>query len=184
MATIDDIAKAVAKYAPSLATALTGNLAPAVIQILGEVFNAKPTVDNVDAAIKSADPAVIKANLARAEAAFKADVERSVTLQKQIDANVEMMRMNLDRGFIHSGWRPLSGWAAMLSTVAFICLILFEGFQGQFIAVMHVGQFLMISGPLMALAGVIAWQRSEERKSISNSSASLQEVVRNILGRG
>lgn len=183
MATVNDVINLVTKYAPSLAAGLGGNLAPAIIQILGEVFNVKNDPTSVAHAISSSDPEVVKANLARAEAAFKADVERSVTLQTQINANVEMMRMNLGRGFLHSGWRPIAGWAAVASYAFYVALILFEGFQGQYAAMAHVGSFSMIAAPFMAMAGVIAWQRSEERKSISNSSASLQELVRTILGK-
>lgn len=177
--TIKDV---LVKLAPSLAAGMTGNLLPAVIGILAQVFDVKPNADSVAEAIRSSDPEVIKANLSRAEAAFKADAERSVTMQKQIDANVEMMRMNLNRGFFYSGWRMIAGWAAVLFYASFGMLILFEGFQGTYAAITHAMQVSVIGIPLAALAGVVAWQRSEERKAISNSSASLQEIVKSILG--
>ena len=183
MAAIDDIVKVTTKFAPALATALTGNLAPAVISILAEVFGANKDEDAVAAAIRSSDPEVIKANLARAEAAFKADAERSVTIQKQIDANVEMMRMDLGRGFLYSGWRPMAGWLAVLFYASFAVLILFEGFQGIYLAITHVGQVSLIGVPIMALAGVVAWQRSEERKAISGGGASLQEMAKQLLAK-
>jgi hypothetical protein len=170
------------KVAPSLAAGMTGNLLPAVIGILAEVFGVKPNADSVAEAMRSSDPEVIKANLHRAEAAFKADAERSVTLQKQIDSNVEMMRMNLDRGFFYSGWRMTAGWAAVLFYALFGVLILFEGFQGSYAAITHAFEVSVIGVPLAALAGVVAWQRSEERKAISNNSASLQEIIKSILG--
>lgn len=185
MATVDplDVIKGVlVKVAPALASGMTGNLLPAVIGVLAEVFGVQPNANSVAEAIKSSDPEVIKANLSRAEAAFKADAERSVTLQKQIDANVEMMRMNLDRGFFYSGWRMTAGWAAVLFYALFGVLILFEGFQGSYAAITHAFEVSVIGVPLAALAGVVAWQRSEERKAISNSTASLQEIVKSILG--
>lgn len=183
MAAIDEILKHATKYAPALASALTGNLAPAVLTLLGEVFNTNPEADAISAAMRSSDPEVIKANLSRAEAAFRADAERSVAVQKQIDANVEMMKMNLDRGIFYSGWRPLAGWAAALFYISYAGLILFEGFQGIYLAIAHVGQVSMIGVPIMALAGIVAWQRSEERKAISGGGAALQELSKQLLGK-
>jgi hypothetical protein len=185
MAAVDPISiikDVLVKAAPALASGMTGNLLPAVIGVLAEVFGVSPNANNVAEALKSSDPEVVKANLARAEAAFKADAERSVTLQKQLDSNVEMMKMNLNRGFFYSGWRMAAGWAAVLFYSLFGTLILFEGFQGSYAAITHAFDVSVIGIPLAALAGVVAWQRSEERKSISSSTASLQEIVKGILG--
>ena len=179
--TLNTIKDTLVKLAPALASGMTGNLLPAVIGILAEVFGVNPDAESVAGALKSSDPEVIKANLARAEAAFKADAERSAAVQKQIDASVEMMKLNLNRGVFYSGWRPAAGWTAILFYALYATLILFEGFQGTYVAIAHVAQVSMIGVPIMALAGVVAWQRSEERKAISSSSASLQEIFKSIL---
>lgn len=183
MAALNQITDLVGKLAPALATGLTGGLAPAVIGILAEVFGTKPTEDAVLAKMAASDPDVMKANLARAEAAFRADAERSITFQKQIDGNVEMMRMSLDQGWFYSGWRPMAGWVAILFYTFWAALVIKEGFGGQYMALSQMGNVLMLGGPMMAVAGVVAWQRSEERKAIANSSVGLQDVVRTILGK-
>lgn len=183
MATSNPLVDIIGKLAPALATGLTGGLAPAVVSILAQVFGVNPSLDEVTAAAASSDPEVLKANLARAEAAFKADAEQSISVQHQIDANVEMMKMDLTRGAYYSGWRPMAGWAAVLFYVSYACLILYQGFNGQYDALAHVGELSVIGVPIMALAGVVAWQRSEERKAIANGSSTLGELAKVLLNK-
>lgn len=183
MAALNKITDLIGKLAPAIATGLTGGLAPAAISILAEVFGTKPNEDAVLAKMAESDPEVMKANLARAEAAFRADAERSITLQRQIDSNVEMMRMSMGAGWFHTAWRPMAGWIAILFYSFWAAIVIKEGFSGQFAALAQMGNVLMLGGPMMAVAGVVAWQRSEERKAIANSSAGLQDVVRSILGK-
>lgn len=183
MAALTKLPDLIGKLAPALATGLTGGLAPAVIGILAEVFGTKPSEEELVAKMAASNPEVLQANLARAEAAFRADAERSISLQKQIDANVEMMRMSMGAGWFHTAWRPMAGWVAILFYTFWAALVIKEGFSGTFAALAQVGNILMLGGPMMAVAGIVAWQKSEERKAIANSSASLGDVVRTVLGK-
>lgn len=183
MAALNQITDLIGKLAPALASGLTGGLAPAAISILAEVFGTKPNEDALLAKMAASNPEVMAANLARAEAAFRADAERSITLQKQIDSNVEMMRMSMGAGWFHTAWRPMAGWVAILFYTGWASLVLLEGFSGQFAALAQMGNVLMLGGPMMAVAGIVAYQKSEERKAIANSGAGLQDVVRTILGK-
>lgn len=183
MAALTKLPDLIGKLAPALATGLTGGLAPAVIGILAEVFGTKPSEEELVAKMAASNPEVLQANLARAEAAFRADAERSISLQKQIDANVEMMRMSMGAGWFHTAWRPMAGWVAILFYTFWAALVIKEGFSGTFAALAQVGNILMLGGPMMAVAGIVAWQKSEERKAIANSSTSLGDVVRTVLGK-
>lgn len=172
------------KVAPVLGTAIGGPLGGAVISILAEVFNTSPTEESVAEAMKSSDPEVIKANLARAEAAFKAAAEEAVTLRTQMTAHVDMMRMDYERGMFYSGWRPMAGWIAM-GYSAFICLIVLrDAWAGQYAFLGMAPQMLMVGGPIMALAGIYAFGKSQERVALANApGANIGEIVRDLVGR-
>ncbi|MFA5387036.1 MAG: hypothetical protein WC322_01415 [Candidatus Paceibacterota bacterium] len=170
--------------APALATALGGPLAGAAISIIAEVLGVAPTSDAVDAALGSNDPDVIKASLSRAEAAFKAEAEKAVTVGKQIDAHVEIVRMDYERGSFYSGWRPLSGWIAMLYSGASCTVVIAEAFKGSYSFLAQAPSVLMIGGPIMALAGIYAWQKSEERKAMaSGGGTAIIGALKELIGK-
>lgn len=173
------------KLAPTLGTLIGGPLGGAVVSILAETFGVQDDPDIVTAALQSSDPEVIKANLSRAEAAFRAEAEKAVTVGKQIDAHVELVRMDQDRGWFYTGWRPLSGWVAMIYSGATCGLVVMEGLNGSYGFLAQAPSVLMIGGPIMALAGVYAWQKSEETKvKAAGSVASIGATIRQAIGRG
>lgn len=178
-----DLKALITKVAPVLGTALGGPLGGAVVSILGEVFAVDKTEDAVTEAIRSADPTVVAANLARAEAAFKAAAEESVTLRTQIESHVEMMRMDYARGGFYSMWRPLAGWIATGYAAAFCFLSLYQAYLGNYTLLNLAPQVLMIGGPIMAIAGIYAWRKSDERVAIANAAPTLGTVVRDVVER-
>lgn len=175
----------VEKVAPVLGAAVGGPLGGAVVSILAEVFATDPTEDAVEKAMKSADPNVIAANLSRAEAAFKAAAEEAVTLRTQIDAHVRMMELDYNRGgLFYSGWRPLSGWVAMTYAGATCFLALWQAYLGSYVLLNMAPQVLMIGGPIMAIAGIYALGRTQERQAVVAATGSnLGSVARDILDR-
>jgi hypothetical protein len=173
----------VGKVAPVLGTALGGPLGGAVVSILAEVFNVKNEPDAVEEAIRSSDPNVIAANLARAEAAFKAAAEESVTLRTQISSHVEMMRLDYDRGAFYSMWRPAAGWVAVMYAGAFCFLGLYQAYLGNYTLLTMAPQVLMIGGPIMAIAGIYTWGRSNERVAMANAAPNLGSLARDLIER-
>lgn len=171
------------KVAPVLGTAIGGPLGGAVISILAEVFNTSPTEDSVTAAMKSADPEVIKANLARAEAAFKAAAEEAVTQREQITSHVEMMRLDYERGWFYSGWRPTAGWIAMSYSALICVIVLRDAWFGSYAFLGMAPQMLMVGGPIMALAGIYAWGKSQERVAVANAPANIGSIVKDLIER-
>lgn len=174
-----------AKAAPVLGTALGGPLGGAVVSILAEVFNTDPTHQAVEAAIQSSDPNVIAANLARAEAAFKAAAEDSITLRTQIEQHTELVRMDYNRGWFYSGWRPVGGWIATLYSAGFCFLALYQAYLGVYTLLSMAPQVLMIGGPIMAIAGIYALGKSQERSALITAGAgqpNVSDVVRQVLG--
>jgi hypothetical protein len=183
MATLNRLQDVVAKVAPILGTALTGPLGGAVISILAQQFGTQPTVDDVSAAVRSSDPEVVKANLLRAEAAFRAEAEKAITVREQISSHVEMMKMDYARSGFFSAWRPLAGWLATLFAAGTCGLVLLEGWNGKYDFLTHAPSVLMIGGPIMALAGIYAWGKSEERKAIVNSGNVLTDAISALTKR-
>lgn len=183
MAVLNKLQGLIATVAPILGTALGGPLGGAVVGILADQFGVANDPVAVHDAIKSSDPEVIKANLARAEAAFKAEAEKAVTVRQQIQSHVEMMRMDYDRGGFHSLWRPLAGWLAVLFSASTCFITVKDAWFGQYALLAQAPSILMIGGPLMALAGIYAWGKSEERKAMVNSGGSLQEAIGSLLKR-
>ncbi len=183
MAAVDRLQSIVTTIAPILGTALGGPLGGAVVGILADQFGVPKDIDSVAAAVKSSDPEVLKANLQRAEAAFKAEAEKAVTVRQQITSHVEMMRMDYDRGGFHSMWRPLAGWMAVLFSAATCFITVKDAWHGQYALLAQAPSILMIGGPLMALAGIYAWGKSEERKAMVNSGGGLQEAIGSLLKR-
>jgi len=183
---MNELKSILTKLAPALGGAVGGPLGTAVVAILAEVFNTKANPESVTAVIKSEDPAVVKASLARAEAAFKAAAEEQITVRTQIDKHVEMMRLDYDRGIFYSGWRPISGWLAVFYAFMSCFLVIKQGFEGTYAFLAHAPSVLMIGGPIMALAGIYAWGKSRERVAMSGASdqPSMVDMFRSILGGG
>jgi len=173
----------VSKVAPVLGTALGGPLGGAVVSILAEAFNTDNSSDAVEVAMRSADPSVVAANLARAEAAFKAAAEETITVRTQIESHVEMMRLDYGRGGFYSLWRPLAGWIATLYAFATCALALQQAYLGSYVLFTMAPQVLMMGGPIMAIAGIYAFGKSQERAALANGPASLGDVVRDVIGR-
>jgi len=181
---MSDLRNILAKAAPVLGTAIGGPLGGAVVSILAQVFDTDPTEAAVTAAVNSSDPEVVKANLARAEAAFKAAAEESVTLRQQITSHVEMMRLDYDRGVFFSGWRPMGGWIAMVYAAAACFLTLYQAFHGHYELLNLAPQQLMVGGPIMAIAGIYALGKSQERVAMANNAGSgLGDVVKDLVSR-
>jgi len=173
-----------AKAAPALGMALGGPLGGAVVSVLAEVFNTSPTQESVEEAIKSSDPNVIAANLARAEAAFRAAAEESITQRQQITSHVEMMQLDYGRGGFYSMWRPAAGWIATMysGTTCFLALYLILVARDYTLLNMA-PQVLMMGGPIMAIAGIYAFGKSQERAALASSAPGLGDVVRDIVAR-
>jgi hypothetical protein len=182
MSSLKDI---LTKGAPILGTALGGPLGGAVVGILAELFNTDPNEAAVTAAMNSSDPNVIAANLARAEAAFKAAAEESITLRQQITSHVEMMRLDYDRGGFYSLWRPFAGWIATLYAAATCVIVLRDAWYGTYLFLAQAPNMLMVGGPIMAIAGIYAFGKSQERAALANApaGAGLGSVVRELVGR-
>lgn len=180
---MDELKSILTKLAPALGGAVGGPLGTAVVAILAEVLGTKASPDAVTEAIKSNDPEVVKASLARAEAAYKAEIERQMTVRTQIDKHVEMMRLDYSRGIFYSGWRPLSGWISVVYAAMCCLLVVKQGFEGTYGFLAQAPSVLMIGGPVMALAGVYAFGKSRERVAMSGSSdqPSLVDIVRGML---
>ena len=173
------------KTAPILGTALGGPLGGAVVSILAEVFNTEPTHDAVEAAMQSADPNVIAANLARAEAAFKAAAEDSITVRTQIESHVELVKLDYSRGWFYSAWRPMGGWIAMAYSGATCGLALYQAYLGSYMLLQMAPQVLMIGGPIMAIAGIYALGKSQERSAMITAGApqpNIADIVRQVIG--
>lgn len=175
----------VGKVAPALGAAFGGPLGAAAIAILAEVFDTNPEERAVEAAMKSADPEVVKASLARAEAAFKAAAEEAVTVRSQINAHVEMMRLDYDRGGFYGWWRPAAGWIATLYAAATCFIVLRDAWIGQYLFLAQAPSMLMVGGPIMALAGVYAFGKSQERVAMTNAASApgLGDIVRSVVER-
>lgn len=183
MATLDRITDVLKTIAPALGTALGGPLGGAVISILAGQFNTASTPEAVEAALRSSDPEVVKANLLRAEAAFRAEAEKAVTVREQIASHVKMMEMDYARNSFFSAWRPFAGWLATLFAAGTCGIVLMEAWNGKYDFLTHAPSVLMIGGPIMALAGIYAWGKSEERKAIVNSGPSLQDMLGGLIKR-
>jgi len=180
---MDELKSILTKLAPALGGAVGGPLGMAVVSILAEVFGTKASPDAVTEAIKSNDPEVVKASLARAEAAYKAEIERQMTVRTQISSHVEMMRLDYDRGIFYSGWRPLAGWIAVLYAALSCLLVIKQGFYGTYGFLAQAPSVLMVGAPIMALAGIYAWGKSRERVAMSGASEqpSIVDIVRGML---
>lgn len=183
MGALDDLGKIVGTVAPVLGTALGGPLGGAVVSILAQQFGVGNDPAAVASVVQSSDPEVVKANLLRAEAAFKAEAEKAVTVRQQIASHVEMMKLDYGRGGFYSLWRPLSGWMAVLFSAMSCMIVIRDALHGQYAFLAQAPSVLMIGGPLMALAGIYAWGKSEERKAIVSSGGVLQDALSSILKR-
>ena len=107
---MDELKNILTKLAPALGGALGGPLGAGIITILADVLDTKPDANSITGVIQSSDPTIIKASLERAEAAYKAEIERQVTMRTQIDKHVEMMRLDYSRGIFYSyGGRSPAG---------------------------------------------------------------------------
>jgi hypothetical protein len=164
-----------------LGTALGGPLGGAVVSILAEMFNTDPTETAVAAAVNSSDPEVVKANLARAEAAFKAAAEESITLRQQISSHVEMMRMDYDRGGFYSMWRPMAGWIATMYAGLTCAIVLRDAWLGSYLFLAQAPNMLMVGGPIMAIAGIYAFGKSQERVAVTNSAGGIGDAIRGVV---
>lgn len=169
------------KGAPVLGTAWGGPLGGAVVSILAEMFAVDPNEAAVTAAVTSSDPDVVKANLARAEAAFKAAAEESITLREQITAHVDMMRMDYDRGGFYSLWRPMAGWIATMYAGLTCAIVLRDAWIGSYLFLAQAPNMLMVGGPIMAIAGIYAFGKSQERVATTNSASSLGDTIRGAI---
>lgn len=180
---MDELKNILTKLAPALGGALGGPLGAGIITILADVLDTKPDANSITGVIQSSDPTIIKASLERAEAAYKAEIERQVTMRTQIDKHVEMMRLDYSRGIFYSGWRPLSGWIAVLYAMLSCMLVIKQGFEGTYGFLAQAPAVLMVGAPVMALAGVYAWGKSRERVAMSGSSGqpSIIDIVRGML---
>ncbi len=157
----------ISKAAPALAAALGGPLAGAAVSVIADALGVADDPAIVAETVASSDPAVIAAQLAAAEARFKVEAEKAITLRTQIDAHVEMVRLDYARGWFWGSWRPLAGWIATLWSAAICVVSVRDIWLGQFELLAQAVNLLMIGGPILALAGVYSWQKSEERKALA-----------------
>lgn len=180
---MNELKNILTKLAPALGGAVGGPLGTAVVAILAEVFNTKPNADDVTAVIKSEDPAVVKASLARAEAAFRAAAEESITMRTQIDSHVRMMELDYSRGLFHSLWRPCAGWIAVAFSAAICFVVIRDALGGNYGLLNAAPQLLMVMGPSLALAGIYSYGKSQERVALSGASRqpSMVDIVRGML---
>ncbi len=170
--------------APAIGAAIGGPLGGAVVSILAEVFGVGHSEAEVAAAIETNSPETVAAKLAAAEAKFKAAAEEAVTLRGQIDAHVELVRLDMQRGWYWSLWRPAAGWIATLFAAACCFIVIKDAWGGQYGFLNLAPSVLMIGGPIMALAGVYAWQKSEERKTLMTSGlGSAVDAIRKAIAR-
>lgn len=181
---MDKLKNLVSVLAPTLGTALGGPLGGAAVAILAEALglekNAEPA--DVAAAARSADPEVLKASMARAEASFKAAAEEAITLREQITASVQMVQMDYAQGFFHSLWRPAAGWIAVAYAGGFCLLAMLQAWQGNYQLLSMAPSVLMIGGPIMALAGIYTWQRSNEKIAMANNAPpNIIDAVKGML---
>lgn len=174
----------IGKAAPALAAALGGPLAGAAVSVIADALGVADDPDAVTAAVASADPAVIVAQLAAAEARFKVEAEKAITLRTQIDAHVEMMRLDYGRGWFWGSWRPLAGWIATAWSAAVCVVAVRDIWIANYALMGEAGNLLMIGGPIMALAGVYSWQKSEERKAMAGGGLGrVVDSIRGAIGR-
>lgn len=184
MADLTKIIDVVAGIAPALATALGGPLAGGAVEILAKTLGTQPEPDAIVKAAAQKDPAVLKAEIERAEAEFKAAAEQAVTLRAQIDAHVRMVELDYARGAFYSAWRPLAGWVALIYAAATCLLVVKDAWVGSYAFLALAPSVLMIGGPIMALAGIYAWGRTEERKALATGGADrIAEMVKSVIGR-
>jgi hypothetical protein len=184
VADLSPLAAIVGKAAPALGAIIAGPLGGAAVTILAELFGTQDSPDAVTTAIASSDPEIVAARLAEAEARFKAAAEEAITQRAQIDAHVEMMRLDYGRGWFWGSWRPLAGWIATLWSAA-ICLVSVRDiWLGSYGLLNEAVNLLMIGGPIMALAGIYAYGKSSERKAIATGGAGqVVEALRRVIKR-
>ena len=183
MANLKPLADIVSAAAPALGAIIGGPLGAAAVSILADLFGTHDSPEAVAGAIASSDPVIVAARLSEAEARFRAAAEQTITLRTQIDAHVEMMRLDYARGWFWGSWRPLAGWIATLWSAAICVVSVRDIWLGQFELLAQAVNLLMIGGPIMALAGVYSWQKSEERKAAANGSLGrLAKTVGQVLG--
>lgn len=183
MDTLTTLRRLIQDAAPAVATALGGPLGGAAVQILAEVFGTAAEPGHVLSAARNADPEVIKANLARAEAAFRAAAEEAVTVRANIDAHVRLVEMDYKRGGFYSAWRPLAGWVAILYGAACCALVVKDAVNAQYAFLGQAPAILAIGAPIMALAGIYAWSKSEERKTAMRSGlGGVSNLVEDLIG--
>lgn len=177
----------VSKVAPVLGTALGGPLGGAVISILGEVFGTPHADESVLAmTIRSTDPEIVKANLSRAEASFRAAAEESITLRTQIEQHTELVRLDYDRGLFFALWRPMGGWIATLYAAVTCLIVIRDAWFGTYLFLAQAGNVLMIGGPIMAIAGIYAIGKSNERVALAQGptmTSNVGDVIKGLVDR-